>query len=125
MDGQQQYVGRFTAINLDYVEREIVDLDGIRARKALDNKVRCLSTYVFDADYVVSIHETLAILERGVKKSPRAWIALQKEYALALSDIAHYPERYTTPYLTPEIAQAWYEQQIEAIRQQLSSRGVA
>jgi hypothetical protein len=117
----REYIGAYTAINLDYVERGVITLAHVLAKKHIHDMVSHDPNHVFCADYAISLQETLSILQKqhGIEKTPRALIATIREYQCAIKDIERDPTRYTTEVLTPERVRSWYEQEIQNIREQL------
>ena len=115
MDNEER-VGYFTRLNLRHAA------DGVLLVQDFEMKLRTEKRFnPQNANNYLSLQETLAILraQDGTEQTPRELMALMRGYQADIADIESNPRKWTNSHLTPERARAWYEQQIEAIRQQL------
>jgi hypothetical protein len=116
------YVGRFTAIDLKYVEQGVSSLKTLQILKNMHDNACKNNPSNRQPEFEISLNETLSILDPLEERKTKALIALLYNYQGVISEIARCPERFDTERLTPAIAQAWYANQILAIRRLLQQK---
>jgi hypothetical protein len=109
---QVEYVGVFTHVDLERVERGYATLATLKRTLRTVDRV--------GSDPRLSLQEAICILEeqQGIKKTLKDLITQMSEYQGDILYIECEPDRY----VAPDKARAWYEQQIARIRGQLKGQ---